>query len=446
MGRKMEEPDFAPTIAIVDDEKLIAEAFSYRLNDLGYRTIIPQKVLDLDAIRGVHAVLMDINLGEDQNGIDYSREIKERYGIPVIFISAFLQAFSGKLFELSQEGNLDGVINKRDTELTKLEIILNRLKKTGKIGGEICTGLVGLGNTGMHTVDLLGMNPLVKIGVWSKTRARDYSFVKNSLGLRFSEEVVFYEEKKEFAGLERLVKTNPETMIITSGARFNPKRSRTEEFNEAVLRVDPILEKIGEMGYRGLVLIVTNPVASFVELANRYGLNAVGLSPDSHRNRLAIASKYSVNKDQVDSIDSIVIGNHGLPVSLLSSTKINGVELKYNSRFEEKLHKILKRWGRDVMIGSLSTGRHVELGDVISDFLNSMTHFEKYPLHSCTIYHPDIKNYTQWPVEIVYPHLEIKPREIPELNESEEKRFKKSMGISDVEHSLVEGYLKQKSI
>lgn len=79
-------------IAIVEDEIIIAKTIVLALEKLGYECIgtvgkyseaialIEQKAPDL--------VLLDINLGTKKDGIDLASEVKERFGTPIIFLTA----------------------------------------------------------------------------------------------------------------------------------------------------------------------------------------------------------------------------------------------------------------------------------------------------------------------------------------------------------------------
>jgi DNA-binding LytR/AlgR family response regulator len=79
-------------IGIVEDEIIIAETISLALEKLGY-IVIGKVGTYADAIEMVQAqqpdlVLLDINLGSKKDGIDLAAEIKDRFAIPIIFLTA----------------------------------------------------------------------------------------------------------------------------------------------------------------------------------------------------------------------------------------------------------------------------------------------------------------------------------------------------------------------
>lgn len=78
-------------IMIVEDEVITAMSMQSKLNRMGYETC---KLVSSgeDAIKNVEhekpdLVLMDIILDGEINGIEAAREIRTRYGIPIIFVT-----------------------------------------------------------------------------------------------------------------------------------------------------------------------------------------------------------------------------------------------------------------------------------------------------------------------------------------------------------------------
>jgi len=79
-------------IAIVEDELLIAENIRMTLEDIGYRTCEPVSsyAAALETIRQQKPdlLLLDINLGGPQDGIDIAQQVNEQYHLPFIFLTA----------------------------------------------------------------------------------------------------------------------------------------------------------------------------------------------------------------------------------------------------------------------------------------------------------------------------------------------------------------------
>jgi two-component system, cell cycle sensor histidine kinase and response regulator CckA len=85
--------DTRPSILIVEDEGVIALDVRATLGRLGY-TVPAVVATGSDAIVQVEAlrpqlVLMDIHLRGDMDGVEAAQTIRERFGVPVIYLTAF---------------------------------------------------------------------------------------------------------------------------------------------------------------------------------------------------------------------------------------------------------------------------------------------------------------------------------------------------------------------
>ncbi len=80
-------------ILIVEDEEIVALDIKDMLYDLGYDVIGITSSRD-EALENVEKdkpdlVLMDIMLGDKDNGIEAAEEIRSRYKVPVIYLTAY---------------------------------------------------------------------------------------------------------------------------------------------------------------------------------------------------------------------------------------------------------------------------------------------------------------------------------------------------------------------
>lgn len=82
-----------PRILIIEDEAIVALDIQDRLKDLGYAVAgmgeRGDEALELVASTSPDLVLMDIRLKGDTDGITAAAAIRERWGIPVIYLTAF---------------------------------------------------------------------------------------------------------------------------------------------------------------------------------------------------------------------------------------------------------------------------------------------------------------------------------------------------------------------
>jgi two-component system, response regulator PdtaR len=80
-------------ILIVEDDKIISELIEWRLKKMGY-TVSGKVATGLDAVNLTNetmpdAILMDIFLQGNMDGIEAAKIIKEKFTIPIIFLTAY---------------------------------------------------------------------------------------------------------------------------------------------------------------------------------------------------------------------------------------------------------------------------------------------------------------------------------------------------------------------
>lgn len=101
------------TILLVEDDNIIARVADWRLKSLGYevcgRATTSAETMELVATHSPDLILMDINLQGDIDGIDTAQMIKERYNIPVVFVTSHSD---GVTLERAKATNPDGFIIK----------------------------------------------------------------------------------------------------------------------------------------------------------------------------------------------------------------------------------------------------------------------------------------------------------------------------------------------
>lgn len=84
----------APAILIVEDEALIAANIEEVLTESGFRVAgvaasIPE-ALSIAAEKRPHLALVDIRLSGSEDGIELACLLRERFGVPSIFLSGLL--------------------------------------------------------------------------------------------------------------------------------------------------------------------------------------------------------------------------------------------------------------------------------------------------------------------------------------------------------------------
>lgn len=81
------------SVLIVEDEMIIAKDLTHSLIKLGYaitgHCVSGEEAVPMAGEKHPDIILMDIMLNGDMTGIDAAREIRNKYNIPVVFITAY---------------------------------------------------------------------------------------------------------------------------------------------------------------------------------------------------------------------------------------------------------------------------------------------------------------------------------------------------------------------
>lgn len=122
-------------ILVVEDEDIMAEHLQMRLQNYGY--VVPLVVATgEEAIKKVDEdnfdlVLMDIGLRGEMNGIDAAVQIRSRYDIPIIFLTAYIDEKIMERAKLTEPfGYLIKPVKERELHGTiKMALYKNRMEK-----------------------------------------------------------------------------------------------------------------------------------------------------------------------------------------------------------------------------------------------------------------------------------------------------------------------------
>lgn len=120
-------------ILIVEDEHIVAMGIKRMLKNLGY-TVTGVASSGMDAISKAEStfpdlVLMDIMLKGELDGIEAAKEIKERFNLPVVYLTAYSDS---NILERAKKTGPFGYIVKPFDEKdlhSNIEIALHRLRR-----------------------------------------------------------------------------------------------------------------------------------------------------------------------------------------------------------------------------------------------------------------------------------------------------------------------------
>lgn len=120
-------------ILIVEDEAIVAKDISVCLERIGYEVVgvfaRGKKALEFLESNSADLALLDIMLTGDMSGIDVSAKIKEKYDIPVVFLTAYADE---KTIEKAKVTEPYGYVIKPFKEIdlrTSIEMALYKYKK-----------------------------------------------------------------------------------------------------------------------------------------------------------------------------------------------------------------------------------------------------------------------------------------------------------------------------
>ena len=89
----MTAPAASPAILVVEDDAIIAWDIAMQLRGLGYQTLGPASTgalaIEMAGRMRPALVLMDIHLKGSMDGISAAQAIRDDYGVPSVFLSAF---------------------------------------------------------------------------------------------------------------------------------------------------------------------------------------------------------------------------------------------------------------------------------------------------------------------------------------------------------------------
>lgn len=101
------------SILIVEDDNVIAQIADWRLKNLGYKVCgkaaTGAEAMELLEKHKPDIVLMDINIKGDIDGIETAKLMKERFSIPVVYVTSHSE---GPTLERAKETKPDGFILK----------------------------------------------------------------------------------------------------------------------------------------------------------------------------------------------------------------------------------------------------------------------------------------------------------------------------------------------
>ena len=93
-------------VLIIEDEAIVSMDLRYKLEALGYSVIAEissgEKAVDAVSELRPDMVLMDISLSGEMDGIDAAAQIRDQFGVPVVYITAYVGGDTLERAELTE--------------------------------------------------------------------------------------------------------------------------------------------------------------------------------------------------------------------------------------------------------------------------------------------------------------------------------------------------------
>lgn len=180
------------TLLVVEDNRTTASIMQLKLQKMGYQVPSPaingDEAIEQAQLTKPTLVLMDIDLGQGKDGIEVAEIIKDRFKIPVVFVTSYSDE---RTLARAKNTSPLGYINKplRDNDLrTTIELALDKVNVDSKT----------LQPQQPQEKKLLGQNPEITCDV--NGAVRDYNLgarhAMKTLELRHPEELLPYNHRQ----------------------------------------------------------------------------------------------------------------------------------------------------------------------------------------------------------------------------------------------------------
>lgn len=227
-------------ILVVEDEAIIAMELENQLQSLGYEVTsmvdTGEKAIEKAEMDDPDLILMDIRIKGNMDGIDTAEEIRNRFGIPVVFSTAYLDGERIERAKITMPfGYVLKPIQERDLKVTlemalyvaKVDAERKKAEKALKKNEEnLRTTLNSIGDAVIATDikgTITGMNPVAEnLTGWKRTEAekKPLTEVFNIINARTKEKVVNpvtqVLEKGQVVGL-----ANHTVLIAKDGSQYH---------------------------------------------------------------------------------------------------------------------------------------------------------------------------------------------------------------------------------
>jgi len=364
-------------ISIVDDNIEVAETLkdclerdTKALKDLKiqystHNSTTPEQVLK----EKPDMLILDYKM--PHSGIAIARELKDKSpNLPILLMSGVPLAKRHEAITSAQNNDLINASFSKPFNIPKVSrLIRDNIKRPLNLG------IIGLGQLGMGFLEVFSANPNIgKINAYSERIQDLYEEINGLEAVQNNRNVSLKNNLEETLENSECILLCTSAQHGTSEEKIAGNSNRSDLLSLEAEKIKQYAEQIKNLGYQGLITVLTNPIGEGLQLARNAGLEPTQLtSPfnlDEQRIRNSMIRQnsevYDKNKKKI-----IVVGEHGAPI----------VDIPNDS--SEEIKEIIRiATERAQEIPNESMKAHTSLGmnyfapqNAYSNFFNSLAHF-----------------------------------------------------------------------
>ncbi len=268
-------------ILIVEDEAIIAMEIENQLQSLGYEvtSIVDtgEKAIEKAEADKPDLILMDIRIKGEMDGIEAAEEVRNKYGIPVIFSTAYLDEERIERAKITMPfGYVLKPIQERDLKVTiEMALYVTKVESERKKAEETYRSIfmnsqVGLFRTDLETGFLIDANDSLAHFAGYKNRkeflAQPYSMAERYVDAGTREKIVSQlKEKGEVKNFETRFRRDDDSIIwLKFSAKIIPDKGWMEGVSEDITTEKEIEKALRESEEKYCTLFETGSDALFV--------------------------------------------------------------------------------------------------------------------------------------------------------------------------------------
>lgn len=388
------------------------------------------------------AVILDYDLGQNwrnNTGLKIASEIKKKNHYLSLFLMSGIPLSSRNEVITTAMNNriVDGCFNK-PFDFGKIQRTLRK-----NIRRPLNVGIVGLGQLGRGFMKLFAKSSNVgKVNAYSESMQHLYPIIGNLEWVRNSSKISLKENLEDALEGTDCILICTSAMRGASDQKVAKTPNRSDLFSVESEKIHYLSDQIAKLGYKGMIMYLTNPVGESLELSRRTGLDPDQLtSPftlDEARIRMPLKDQLRGDYDTIKN-NLFIVGEHGAP------------DVYCSLRVQKDIRKAIEnakvqsqKTPEDSMIAHAALGAEYEVQAAYMPAIRSLAHFKTRTPYSAYCYceFGGEKGYIAVPHEVSFsPNIRITPDQERIGQLSENLKNRRFVRILDKQNKQVQQYL-----